>query len=54
MNAQLPAWYMHLILSVRQIGLNKGKTRIDGNGDYRFIGIGEKLRRLFWNVSFNT
>ena len=54
MNAKLPAWYMQLMLSVRQIGLNKGKTWIDGNADYRFISIGETLRRLFWNEAFST
>ena len=54
MNAKLPAWYMQLMLSVRQIGLDKGKNWTDGNTDYRFIGIGENLRRLFWNVAFNS
>ena len=47
MNAELPAWYMHLVLSVRQIGLDKGKTWIDDNTDYRFIGDGETFFRLF-------
>ena len=55
MNSKLPAWYMHLILSVRQIGLDKGKMRIDNNTDYRFIGIGENSRRLFFqNAAFST
>ena len=42
------------VLSVRQVGLDKGKMRIDNNTDYLFIGIGEALRRLFWNVEFST
>ena len=54
MNAKLPAWYMQLMLSVRQIGLDKGKKWIDNNTDYRFLGIGENLRRLFWNEAFNN
>ena len=40
MNAKLPAWYMHLMLSARQIGPNKGKKWIKNKADYRFIGIG--------------
>ena len=54
MSAKLPAWYMHLMLNVRQIGLDKGETWIDNNTDYLFIGIGETLRRLFWNGAFST
>ena len=54
MNAKLPAWYMHLMLSVRQIGLDKGKTWIDNNTGYWFSGIGKTLRRLFWNEAFST
>ena len=34
MNAKLPAWYMHLVLYVRQIGLDKGKKWIGNNTDY--------------------
>ena len=54
MNAELPAWNMHFVLSVRQIGLDKGKTCIHGNVYYLFIGREENLRRLFWGVGFNT
>jgi len=52
MNDHLQPWFMYVLLSGRQIGLSKGKTWVDGCPDYRFIGVGEILRRVMWKAAF--
>ena len=54
MNNQLPTWFSYLMLGTHQLGLGKGKLRVDGNQDFRFIGIGESSRRLWWRAAFST
>ena len=52
MNDKLPLWFSHKMMSVKQIGIDKKKIWTDGNTDYRFLGVGENVRRLFWNAAF--
>ena len=53
MNDRLPKWYVYKMLSVKQLGLDKGKERRDtGDPDFRFIAVGENLRRLYWKSTF--
>ena len=40
MDNQLPTWFSYLMLGTHQLGLGKGKLWVDGNQDFRFIGIG--------------
>jgi len=55
MNARLPGWFSALFMSVKQIGLDKGKKyQNTQQQDYRFIGIGESLRRLFWKNAYDN
>ena len=54
MDNQLPTWFSYLMLGTHQLGLGKGKLRVDGNQDFRFIGIGESSRRLWWRAAFST
>ena len=53
MNDRLPKWYVYKMLSVKQLGLDKGKEwRDTGDPDFRFIAVGENLRRLYWKSTF--
>jgi hypothetical protein len=54
MNDLLPHWFMFIMLGVKQIGLDKKKIWDDGNTDYRFLGVGENDRRLFWKTAYKA
>ena len=54
MDNQLPTWFSYLMLGTHQLGIGKGKLWVDGNQDFRFIGIGESSRRLWWRAAFST
>jgi hypothetical protein len=41
MDNQLPTWFSYLMLGTHELGLGKGKLRVDGNQIFRFICIGD-------------
>ena len=53
MNRKLPPWYNLIMCRSLHQGVEKeGRLREDGTIDYRFLGVGETLRRLFWRAAY--
>ena len=53
MNRKLPPWFNLVMCRSLHKGIEKeGRFREDGSIDYRFLGVGESLRRLFWRAAY--